>query len=74
MLIRGSMGNKEYGKIYGWAATVGVLVSSVAAPIYAAILDTTGTYNTIIAVAAGGMVLALVLNLIAYNRARKLWV
>ena len=74
MLIRGSMGNKEYGKIYGWAATVGVLVSSVAAPIYAAILDATGTYNTIIAVAAGGMVLALVLNLIAYNRARKLWV
>ena len=73
MIVRGSMGNKEYGKIYGWAATIGVLVSAVAAPIYAAILDATGTYNTIIAVAAGGMILALVLNLIAYGRARKLW-
>lgn len=74
MLIRGSMGNKDYGKLYGYAATVGVLVSAVAAPIYARILDVTGTYNTIIAVAAGGMVLALVLNLVAYNKARKMWV
>lgn len=73
MLIRGSMGNKDYGKLYGYAATVGVLVSSIAAPVYAAILEATGTYNTIIAVAAGGMVLALILNLFAYNQARKLW-
>ncbi len=73
MLIRGSMGNKDYGKLYGYAATVGVLVSAIAAPVYAAILEATGTYNTIIAVAAGGMVLALLLNLVAYNKARKLW-
>ena len=60
-------------QLYGYAATVGVLVSAIAAPVYAAILEATGTYNTIIAVAAGGMVLALLLNLVAYNKARKLW-
>jgi len=73
LLVRGAFGNKDYGKIYSYTATAGVLVSAFGAPLYANIYESTGSYNSVLVLAASGMILASVLNCIVYKPARKKW-
>ncbi len=71
--IKRAFGNKEYAKIYSYAATAGVLTSAVGHPIYAAVYDLTGSYNGVMVACIIALVIVIVLTYLSIDQCRRKW-
>lgn len=71
--IKRAFGNKEYAKIYSYAATAGVLTSAVGHPIYAAVYDLTGSYNGVMVACIIGLVIVIILTYLSIEQCRRKW-
>ena len=71
--IKRAFGNREYAKIYSYAATAGVLTSSIGHPIYAAVYDITGSYNGVMVACIVGLVLVIILTFLSVEQCRRKW-
>lgn len=73
LIIRETIGMKEYTRCYAYTVTLGVIVSAISHPVYGRILDLTGSYFPGIYVAIGGLVITTILSWIAIERCKQKW-
>lgn len=71
--VRKAFGNKQYAKIYSYAATCGVLTSTIGHPVYAAVYDKFGNYNPVMVACAIALVLVIVLTFLSVDQCNARW-
>lgn len=71
--VKRAFGNKEYAKIFSYAATAGVLTSAVGHPIYAAVYDLTGSYDSVMAASGIGLAIVIVLTFLSVEQCHRKW-
>lgn len=71
--IKRAFGNREYAKIYSYAATAGVLTSAVGHPIYAAVYDLTGSYDGVMVACIIGLAIVIILTYLSVEQCHRKW-
>ena len=73
LLIRATLGTKDYATIFSYVISLGTLVNAFAPLVYSGIYDKTGSYYGGLYICAGALILSLLLANILISRTKRLW-
>ncbi len=73
LLIRATLGTKDYAKIFSYVIALGTFVNAFAPLVYSGIYDKTGSYFGGLYICAGALIVSLVIANILISKTAKLW-
>ena len=73
LLIRATLGKKDYATIFSFVIALGTFVNAFAPLVYSGIYDRTGSYFGGLYICAGALIVSLVLANILISITGRLW-
>lgn len=71
LMTRGIFGSKDYSRVFSVVSTVATLSSAFSSAIWGAVIDVTGSYNTMLSVGLGMMIFTFAVGYLAFHFGNK---
>lgn len=73
LLIRATLGHKDYGAIFSYVIALGTFVNAFAPLVYSGIYDRTGSYFGGLYICGGALIVSLIVANVLISKTKKLW-